>query len=76
MTITVRRVGMEALEPIVPLFDAYRVFYRQESDLEGARAFLRARLAANEATVFAAYLGGEEEPAGFAKKYKGSPRRN
>lgn len=45
---------LEHLEMIVPLFDAYRVFYKRPSDPEGARAYLQARLERSEATVFLA----------------------
>ena len=41
-------------ETLVPLFDAYRMFYKRDSDLEGSRTYLRARLERDEATVFLA----------------------
>ena len=37
-----------------PLFDAYRVFYHQATDLEAATTFLRGRLANGESEVFIA----------------------
>ena len=37
------RANYGHLKQLVPLFDAYRVFYEQESDLEGAFEFLKAR---------------------------------
>lgn len=40
------------LEPLVKLFDLYRQFYRQESDLEGARKYLKERMENNESTTF------------------------
>lgn len=48
------RVGLQELERVVPLFDAYRQFYRQTSDPTGARAFLRARIAREESVIFLA----------------------
>jgi GNAT superfamily N-acetyltransferase len=48
------RVGLEELEQVVPLFDAYRQFYGQPSDLVAARAFLRARIAREESVIFLA----------------------
>jgi len=48
------RVGLEELEQVVPLFDAYRQFYGQASDLVGARTFLRARIAREESVIFLA----------------------
>jgi GNAT superfamily N-acetyltransferase len=57
MTITVRAGELKHLPELVPLFDAYRQFYKQASDLEGARAYLLDRLSHGEATVFIAYDG-------------------
>jgi ribosomal protein S18 acetylase RimI-like enzyme len=65
--IRVHRAGADNLDVIVPLFDAYRQFYRQPSDMTAARAFLQERLAADEAVVFVAYDG--DEPAGFTLLY-------
>lgn len=38
------RANMQDLEKIVPLFDAYRVFYNQSSDTQQARNFISERL--------------------------------
>lgn len=43
----------------MPLFDGYRVFYKQASDYEAARLFLGARLAQNDTVIFLAELGGK-----------------
>ncbi len=40
---------------LLPMFDAYRVFYKRDSDLDGARAYLHSRLERGEATVFLAF---------------------
>lgn len=37
----IRRASIDDLADIVPLFDAYRIFYGQASDLERARLFFR-----------------------------------
>jgi len=52
------RVGLDELEPLLPLFDAYRQFYRRPSDLAAARSFLRARIARDEAVI---YLARDED---------------
>jgi GNAT superfamily N-acetyltransferase len=57
MTISVHAGELKHLPELVPLFDAYRQFYKQASDLEGARAYLLDRLSHGEATVFIAYDG-------------------
>lgn len=43
----------------MPLFDAYRVFYRQPSDRGLARAFVGERLAQGDTVIFIAERGGE-----------------
>ena len=53
-TVIVREAGVEDVDRLAPLFDGYRQFYRQSSDLEGARRFLAARLATGESRVFVA----------------------
>jgi GNAT superfamily N-acetyltransferase len=58
MNLHIQTATLEQLEEIVPLFDAYRVFYQQESDLERARAFIRERLYLRESVIFLAYLDG------------------
>ena len=44
MSITIIQAGLEHLDQVTPLFDAYRRFYRKPADEAGARAFLRERL--------------------------------
>ncbi len=39
-------------EEVASLFDAYRCWYGQESDLGGARTFIRQRLVSNESQIF------------------------
>jgi ribosomal protein S18 acetylase RimI-like enzyme len=48
----IRKADLTDLEAIVPLFDAYRQFYKQAPDLNGARAYLKARLENHETTIF------------------------
>lgn len=54
MTVTVRRATVEDLNRLVPLFDAYRQFYEQPSDLVMARQFLKDRFERNESVVLIA----------------------
>ncbi|WP_223198001.1 GNAT family N-acetyltransferase [Maribacter arenosus] len=58
---------MENLNQVVPLFDQYRVFYKQESNVEGAMVFLEERIRKNEAIIFLAFYN--DEPAGFTLLY-------
>ncbi|SEN98724.1 Acetyltransferase (GNAT) family protein [Paenibacillus sophorae] len=66
------RAGLEDLERIVPLFDEYRIFYRQESDRAGAGAFLEERLRREESVIFLAIEEdgeGGERAVGFTQLY-------
>jgi hypothetical protein len=44
----------EDLEELVALFDQYRVFYKQPSNLEAARHFLKERFQTSDSTIFVA----------------------
>lgn len=52
--IVVRQATISDLDLLVPLFDAYRQFYRQPSDLSRARRFLLERFQHNESIIFVA----------------------
>lgn len=54
MTVTIRRATLEDLDRLIPLFDAYRQFYGQPSELILALKFLNDRLARNESVVLVA----------------------
>lgn len=53
-TIHIVEAGIEHVEDIVPLFDAYRQFYQQSPNIEAARLFLTQRLTEKSATIFLA----------------------
>lgn len=57
----------EHLEEVSKLFDRYRVFYKQPSDLEAARAFMQERFQKSDSTVFVARDG--EILVGFTQLY-------
>jgi ribosomal protein S18 acetylase RimI-like enzyme len=65
--IEVRRAEFADLERVLPLFDAYRRFYRLESDVERAREFLRARIQQNQSVIFLALDG--DSAVGFTQLY-------
>ena len=58
---------LDHLELIAPLFNAYRVFYDQASDLEAATAFLRERFLLRESVIYMALEG--ETAFGFTQLY-------
>lgn len=55
--VEIRRAGVADLDLLVPLFDAYRQFYRQPADPVTAREFLAARLEGEESIVLLATSG-------------------
>ena len=61
------QAGLQHLDELTNLFDAYRQFYRQASDTSGAQAFLHERLTQGNSIIFVAFLDGK--PAGFAQLY-------
>jgi ribosomal protein S18 acetylase RimI-like enzyme len=62
------RADARHLDVLAPLFDAYRVFYRQPSDPDLARAFVRDRLGQTDACAF--FLASRaREPAGFTRMW-------
>ena len=67
MPLTIITATLDQIEDLVPLFDAYRVFYKQQSDPEAARKFLRERLYLGENMIFLAYI--EDRPVGFTQLY-------
>ena len=63
----VRQATAADLNLIVPLFDAYRQFYRQPSDPERARHFLKERFERGESVIFLAFDGANA--IGFIQLY-------
>ncbi len=64
--VTLRLTG-EQVDLVAPLFDAYRQFYGQPSDPEGARRFLAERLGRGESVILAVVEGGRA--LGFTQLY-------
>jgi ribosomal protein S18 acetylase RimI-like enzyme len=52
--IELRRINVNEVDLVVDLFDRYRVFYKQSSDILRARTFLTERLSNNESIVVVA----------------------
>ena len=66
-TVKIVRATIKHLALIIPLFDAYRQFYKQRSDAAGARRFLQQRLKRKESVVFLAMDG--RKAVGFVQLY-------
>lgn len=65
--IKIRLATIKDLDSIVPLFDAYRQFYKQKSDLKLAKKFISERLKNKESIIFLAFLN--KQPVGFVQLY-------
>ncbi|MEZ4827400.1 MAG: GNAT family N-acetyltransferase [Bacteroidia bacterium] len=52
---------------LVPLFEEYRTFYRQEADAEAAHTFLQTRMNQKESAIFIAVA--DQTCAGFTQLY-------
>lgn len=63
----IRKAELTDLDAIVPLFDAYRIFYGQTSDPEGAGKFLKERFLNHESIIFLAI--DEDKAVGFTQLY-------
>jgi GNAT superfamily N-acetyltransferase len=67
-SVQVTRAAVDDVETVALLFDAYRQFYQQPGDLDGARTFLAERLESGESVIFLARLD-DGTPAGFTQLY-------
>ena len=70
-SLQVRQATDDDVDLIAPLFDDYRQFYNQQSDLDGARAFIRARLQRWESVILLATSTDaiEARALGFVQLY-------
>jgi ribosomal protein S18 acetylase RimI-like enzyme len=65
--VSVIRARAVHLELLVPLFDAYRQFYKQRTNVAEGRRFLRERLTRDESVIFLAMDG--KRALGFLQAY-------
>ncbi len=63
----IRQANIADVDLLVPLFDAYRQFYRQASDIERARSFLQDRLQLEQSVILLAFEGSKA--LGFTQLY-------
>ena len=64
---SIREATLNDVEAISPLFDAYRVFYEQTSDLDGAAQCLKENLSCQRSHVFV--FEDNETVLGFTQLY-------
>ncbi|RTZ66742.1 MAG: GNAT family N-acetyltransferase [Aquificaceae bacterium] len=68
MNIFIKRADISDVPEIAKLFDAYRVFYKQESDLALASTFLSDRINHAESIIFVA-VTEQNKYVGFTQLY-------
>ena len=68
MSFQIRHAGIDDLDALVLLFDGYRQFYKQASDVVRARAFLAERIAKQESQILLA-LDDTGVGLGFTQLY-------
>lgn len=68
MTITIQQADIKDVPAIAPLFNAYRVFYQQNSDIDLAQQFLTERLQKDQSIIFFA-LNQDGIAQGFVQLY-------
>ncbi|MCM3162199.1 GNAT family N-acetyltransferase [Metabacillus litoralis] len=61
------KVTLNELDQVSQLFNQYRMFYGQASNLEGAKEFIKERIENNESVIFLAMEN--DSPAGFVQLY-------
>jgi len=59
MVLEIKKASAEDIAKVAMLFDAYRVFYKQQSDLQAAFDFLEQRMAKGESVILLAMLKDE-----------------
>eukprot|EP00487_Bulimina_marginata_P010489 TRINITY_DN5500_c0_g1_i1.p1 TRINITY_DN5500_c0_g1~~TRINITY_DN5500_c0_g1_i1.p1 ORF type:complete len:138 (+),score=10.16 TRINITY_DN5500_c0_g1_i1:420-833(+) len=62
------QANLDNLIELASLFDAYRQFYKQTPDLDGATKFIENNIANNQSTIFLA-LDDHQTPLGFVQLY-------
>ena len=67
MSVEIRKAGLEDIKLVAPLFNAYRIFYKQPSDEEAAADFLWQRLLNKESVIFIAFA--EHAAVGFCQLF-------
>ena len=69
MNIEIRKIDKSEYNIVIEMFNKYRMFYKQSSDLELAEGYLKERLENNEAQVFIAYSKEVSQLFGFTLLY-------
>jgi GNAT superfamily N-acetyltransferase len=63
----ITRAKLKDLNDLALLFDGYRTFYKQDSNVETAKRFLKQRMIKNDSIIYIAY--NNDEAIGFTQLY-------
>jgi ribosomal protein S18 acetylase RimI-like enzyme len=63
----IKQINAADYRLVTKLFDQYRVFYKQTSDIALAETYIKNRLENNESVIFVALVG--DKPVGFTQLY-------
>ncbi|HTD99155.1 MAG TPA: GNAT family N-acetyltransferase [Mucilaginibacter sp.] len=63
----IRRINLAEASLVTGLFDKYRTFYKQPTDIALAEKFIKERLEKNESVIFVAVEN--DKPVGFTQLY-------
>ena len=64
---TITRAKLKDLNDLALLFDGYRTFYKQDSNIEAAKRFLKQRMIKSDSIIYIAY--DNEKAIGFMQLY-------
>ncbi len=67
----IKRINKQETDLIIELFNKYRIFYKQPSDMVAAKKFIQARQDNNESIIFVALelINDRKLPVGFTQLY-------
>lgn len=68
MEYKIKKASLEDLNETAELFNQYRIFYRQESNLEKGKSFIKERLLNGESDIFLVLVN--DKAVGFVQLYK------
>jgi len=63
----INQATVNELEEVASLFNLYRMFYKQPSNIDGARAYIKERFQNNDSIIFLVTNNGK--PVGFTQLY-------
>ena len=63
----IRRITKQESELVTELFNKYRIFYKQDTDIKLAKKYIQSRLDNDDSIIFVAFI--QNIPVGFTQLY-------